>query len=179
MKSLKEYRISYSGLKLGKHQFEYDIDDRFFDEFEYSLVKKGNLKVELELDKQETMLILQFKIKGNFYLSCDVCLSDMPVPVELRERQIVKFSDDEDLEDNTEEIIVLGRNEHEVDLSTLIYEYITLAVPFFNRCEEEGGTEWCDKDMIDRLKALSGGAEEKEEQDSVDPRWAALKNIKK
>ncbi len=177
MKSLKEYRVSYSGLKLGKHQFEYDIDDRFFAEYEYSLVKNGALKVELELDKQETMLVLQFNINGSIDVNCDVCLSSMPVTVSLQERQIVKFSDDEDLEDDTEEIIILARNEHEINVATLIYEYITLAVPFFNRCDDEGNSKGCDKEMLEKLSQLSGDHEE-QEQSSVDPRWEALKNIK-
>lgn len=181
MKSLQEYRIPFTGLKEGKHQFDFDINQRFFDEFEYSLVKNGELKVELELDKQETMLILLFVIKGSIFLNCDVCLADFPTPVEVKERQIVKFSDDENLEDDTDEIIVLGRNEHELDVSTLIYEYINLAVPYFHRCDDKGNTEWCDKGMIDKLNQLSANQNqggEEQQNTSADPRWEALKNIK-
>lgn len=178
MKSLQEYKIPFTGLKSGKHQFDFDIDGRFFNEFEYSLVKDGKLKVELELDKQETMLILQFAIKGEIFSNCDFCLSDFPTQVEVNERQIVKFFDDANLEDNTEEIIVLGKNVHEVDVSQLIYEYINLAVPLFNRCEEVGETQWCDKEVIEKLKSLSSGSPKEEENNDADPRWAALKNIK-
>lgn len=178
MKSLKEYQVSYAGLKLGKHQFEFDIDEHFFAEFEYSLVKEGKLKVDLELDKQETMLIFYFKINGEIFLDCDVCLSTMPVKVAVQERQIVKFSDSDELEDDTEEIIVLGRNEHVIDLSTLLYEYINLAVPYYNRCENAGENAWCDKQMLSRLSNYGEEVEEKE-QTGVDPRWAALRNIKK
>ncbi|HEX8547167.1 MAG TPA: DUF177 domain-containing protein, partial [Cytophagaceae bacterium] len=109
MKSLQEYKIPFTGLKTGKHQFDFDIDESFFAEFEYSLVKNGKLSVEMEMDKQETMLILQFKIKGEIFSNCDFCLSDFPTKVKVNERQIVKFSDDENLEDNTDEIIVLGK----------------------------------------------------------------------
>ena len=179
LKSLQEYSIPFTGLKEGKHQFNFDVDKRFFDEFEYSLVKNGNLKVELELDKQETMLILQFMIKGHIFLNCDVCLSDFPTVVDSKERQIVKFSDDETLEDDTEEIIILARNEHELDVSTLVYEYINLAVPYFHRCDEAGSTEWCDKEMVKKIEKLSGLEPEKEEEQNIaDPRWDALKNIK-
>lgn len=177
MKSLQEYRIPFTGLKEGKHQFDFDIDERFFNEFEYSLVKRGKLKCELELDKQERMLILQFAISGNIFLNCDVCLSDFPTGIDVHERQIVKFSDDENLEDDTEEIILLGRNEHEVDVSVLIYEYINLAVPYFHRCDDPGNTEWCDNEMVAKLKELS--VKQEEEQVNADPRWEALKNIKK
>jgi len=178
LKSLQEYIIPFTGLKEGKHQFNFDVDKRFFDEFEYSLVKNGNLQVDLELDKQETMLILQFIIKGHIFLNCDVCLSDFPSMVDVKERQIVKFGEDDSVEDETEEIIVLSRNENEVDISTLIYEYINLAVPYFHRCEDPGKTEWCDKDMVEKLEKLSGNQEEEEQNTDADPRWDALKNIK-
>jgi hypothetical protein len=45
LKSLRNFSIPFTGLKLGKHQFEYIINDAFFDEFEYSLVKKADLNL--------------------------------------------------------------------------------------------------------------------------------------
>jgi uncharacterized metal-binding protein YceD (DUF177 family) len=170
--------LPFTGLKIGKHQFDFDINGAFFNEFEYSLVKDGKLKVELELDKQETMLILYFVIKGEIFSNCDFCLSDFPTQVNVKERQIIKFSDDENLEDNTDEIIVLNKNVHEVDVSQLIYEYINLAVPLFNRCEEVGKTEWCDQVVIEKLNSLSTGVKQEEQKTDADPRWEALKNIK-
>lgn len=177
MKSLQQYSIPFTGLKLGIHQFEFQVDDAFFSEFEYSLVKSGKLKINIDLEKQETMLILHFRISGEMMLGCDVCLANYPYTVEIDERQIAKFSADADLEEDTEEIIVLTRNENEINVATLIYEYINLAVPYVNRCGDEGNTKWCDQEMIEKLKQLSGGS--KEETENVDPRWDALKNIKK
>ena len=177
MKSIQQYSIPYTGLKLGIHQFEFEVDDAFFSEFEYSLVKSGNLKVELELEKQETMLILQFHISGEMKLSCDVCLADYPYAVDINERQIAKFTNDENLEDDTEGILVLTKNENEINVSGLIYEYITLAAPYISRCEDEGNTKWCDFEMIEKLDQLSG--RDKKETEGADPRWEALKNIKK
>ena len=178
MKPLQQYIIPYSGLKTGKHNFEFEVNDAFFNEFEYSLVKNGGVKVYLELDKQETMLILTFHIKGDIHIGCDVCLSDFPHKMEVLERQIVKFSGDEHLEDDTDEIILLPKSENEIDVSTLIYEYITVAVPYISRCDDEGNTDWCDKDMIRKIAELSGSNNEENITDA-DPRWDALKNLKK
>ncbi|MXV16974.1 DUF177 domain-containing protein [Pedobacter sp. HMF7056] len=177
MKSLQQYRIPFTGLKIGKHQFGYELDERFFAEFEYSLVKNGKLTVLLEMEKQETMLILSFTIKGIIFLSCDVCLADYPYPVEIAERQIAKFGSSE--EDDMDEIIILGRNDHEIDISTLLYEYVNVAVPYINRCADEGNTEWCDKEMISRLESLAPKEESDETtENTADPRWEALKKIK-
>jgi uncharacterized metal-binding protein YceD (DUF177 family) len=177
LKLLQEYSIPFTGLKLGVHQFEFEVNDSFFKEFEYSLVKSGRLKVILDLEKQETMMLLHFHIKGSIGLGCDVCLADYPYPVDFKEMQIVKLSGDDNLEDDTEEIVVLKRNETEINVATLIYEFINLSAPYISRCEDEGNTEWCDREMIAKLEQLAPGPKEK--IDDADPRWEALKNIKK
>ncbi len=172
MKSLKKYSIPFTGLKLGKHEFDYVITDSFFDEFEYSLVKKANLQCHVELEKQETMLILNFHLSGTTDMSCDRCLAAFPLPLDLREQQIAKFSEEEIDED--EEIITLSKKDHEIDIARLIYEYITVAVPFIATCNDVGNTPYCDKEMLDRLNKLSGSDDE---NTGTDPRWDALKNI--
>ena len=174
LKSLRNYSIPFTGLALGKHQFDFDITDSFFDEFEYSLVKKADLKCRVELEKQETLMILNFDIKGEIQTTCDKCLSEFPEKLDLHEQQIAKFSDEEISEDD--EIITLGKNDHEIMLAGLIYEYINVAVPFIAVCNDPGNTPYCDKDMLDNLNKLSANNDEQDEQ--ADPRWDALKKIK-
>ena len=173
MKSLKNYSIPFTGLALGKHLFEFDIKDAFFDEFEYSLVKKADLKCKVELEKQETMLILDFNITGTIDANCDKCLSPYPQQLDIKEQQIAKFSDEAVAEDD--EIITLGKSEHEIMLAGLIYEYINVAVPFILVCNNEGNTPYCDKEMLADLSKLT---ENNEQNESTDPRWDALKKFK-
>ena len=174
MKSLKKYSIPYTGLALGKHQFEYAVDDTFFSEFEYSLVKTADLKCEVKVDKQETMLILNFHITGTIGATCDKCLAQYPQVIDVQEQQIAKFTEEEMGDD--EDVISLGKNETEIALAGLIYEYVTVAVPFVTVCDDEGNTSYSDKDMLDRLNSLSGSNEENENND---PRWDALKKLNK
>ena len=170
MKSLKKYSIPYTGLALGKHQFEYAVDEAFFSEFEYSLVKTADLKCEVALEKQETMMILNFHITGTIGATCDKCLSQYPQVIDVEEQQIDKFSDE--VMGDDEDIITLTKNETEIALAGLIYEYITVAVPFVTVCDDEGNTSYCDKDMLDKLNSLSASNEQNE---NPDPRWDALK----
>ncbi len=174
LKSLKTYSIPFTGLKLGKHSFDFEITKAFFDEFEYSLVKKGQLNCHVQLDRQETMMILDFVITGTIDVSCDRCLSAYPQQINTEERQIVKFTDEPI--GNDEDIITLSKSDSEINIAGLIYEYVNVAVPFITVCGEEGNTAYCDKDMLDRLDKLSSSEEPDDETD--DPRWDALKNIK-
>lgn len=175
MKALKQFSIPFTGLKLGKHQFEFDIDKSFFDAFEYSLVKNGALKANVELDKQETMLILAFHIAGTIQLSCDKCLADFAQKIEINERQIVKFAEDE-LESDDLEIINLNKRETNIDVSGLIYEFITVSIPYINKCEQV--SETCDQQMIATLTKLTAENDYQEEKETDDPRWEALKKLK-
>lgn len=177
MKALKQFSIPFTGLKLGQHQFDFEIDKRFFDAFEYSLVKNGALKAKVELDKQETMLILNFQIMGTIQLNCDKCLAEFANPIEIKERQLIKFAED-DLESDDLEIIMLNRRESEIDVSEMIYEFINVAVPYINNCEQAGQAQSCDPEMIATLEKLSSGNAIIEEEQSEDPRWAALKKLK-
>ncbi len=176
MKSLKPYSIPFTGLKLGKHTFDFEVDDDFFNEFEYSLVKKGKLDCRVELEKQETMIILDFKIRGTVNLGCDRCLAEYPQQVQAEERAIAKFGEAEIGDDV--DIITLSKNDHEINIAALIYEYINVAVPFVAVCGYEGKTEYCDTEMLDTLNKLAAGPEEQTNEDA-DPRWEALKKLNK
>lgn len=150
----------------------------FFNEYEYSLVKDGSLQAVVTIDKQETLMLVDFDIKGNVKLSCDLCLNDFPSNTEIEEKLIVKFSGQEEAEEQSEEILILTKKDYEFDVAPLIYEYINLAVPFNNRCENPGNTEACDQEMIKKIETLSG-EQTTDETSKTDPRWDALNKIKK
>ncbi|MEC3881131.1 YceD family protein [Parapedobacter sp. 10938] len=176
MNYLKQYRIPFTGLSLGTHDFAFDIGKAFFDCYDYSIVKDGRLKAHVNLVKQETMMILQFRITGSVMLACDVCLSPFPAKTDIEERLIVKFTD-EGAAESSEEIIVLAKHEHELDIAGLLYEYINVSIPLYNKCSEQGENITCDESVLAKLDGLAPAHEQKEEK-QTDPRWDALKKIK-
>jgi uncharacterized protein len=177
LKPLKQFSIPFTGLKIGKHQFDFEIDNSFFDAYEYSLVKKGDLKVDVELDKQETMLILMIHIAGTIQLDCDKCLAQFNSPIDITERQIVKFAED-DLESDDLEIIMLNKKESSIDIADILYEFITVSVPYIKICEQNGDGVQCDKEMIERLESLATPSQQEEKTTDDDPRWDALRKLK-
>ena len=174
MNYLKQYRIPFTGLSLGAHDFAFDIDKAFFDCYDYSIVKDGNLKAHVNLLKQETMMILQFHITGSVMLTCDVCLSPFPAKTDIEERMIVKFTD-EGAADSSEEIMVLAKHTHELDIAGLLYEYINVSIPLYSKCSEQGDNITCDENVLAKLGDLTPAQQEEKQ---ADPRWDALKKIK-
>src|SRR5690606_4366282 len=177
VKYLKQYRIPFSGLAAGKHNFEFEIDDKFFDCYEHSLIKKGQLKADVEMQKQENMLIVNFHITGVIQLTCDVCLSEFESPLDFHERALVKFTD-EDWNQDTEEVLVLSKTDYELDIAGLLYEYANVRVPYYSKCAEQGMNQSCDPEMLAKLSSEAADAEEDNTEEQIDPRWDILKNIK-
>ena len=177
MKYLKQYKIPFSGLASGKHDFEFEVSDKFFDCFEHSLVKKGNLLANVSLQKQENMLIVNFDIKGEIKLNCDVCLAEFDSPIHFQERVIVKFIEEE-WDNETDEVIVLNKSDYELDISNLLYEYINVQVPYYAKCTEQGENITCDPEMLSKITGSIDEESSESEEEQIDPRWAALKNIK-
>ena len=125
MVMLTDLQINFSGLKLGNHQFDFQIEDSFFQLFDYAELNSGKINAIILLQKKSNMLELDFQIKGDVTLACDTCTEDYIQSIEGNYKQIVKFSDVTEPED-IDEIIILPTNEHTLKLAHQLYEFIHL-----------------------------------------------------
>ena len=172
VKSKNRLIIPFKGLKLGKHTFVFDIDDKFFADFAESEIIKGKVHIVVTLDKQSSMLQLEFVLDGTVFVACDRCLDDLDLHIEYNTNLFIKF--DEQTEEQTEEILVLSYAEHELDISQYIYEYAHLSLPYKRvHPDKINGDSTCNKDM---LKKLEEYLLPEKEQDT-DPRWNNLKDL--
>lgn len=179
MKGLREFEIAFVGLKLGLHQFNYDIDQRFFSFFKDSPVQDCQVKVKLELEKKETFFVLKFFIDGAVRTECDLCLEPFDKQIFGDFTCYVKFSEKASSLKDEDEVIFINPDETILDVSHLVYEYIILCLPIQKRgCEKPGEEPQCNKEVLKYIINEKIGQEKKEDKDA-DPRWAALKNLKK
>ncbi|MEO1010458.1 MAG: hypothetical protein AAFX53_04080 [Bacteroidota bacterium] len=77
----REYVIPFSGLKLGKHDFAYTIDNRFFDSFGYEEFNEADIKVLAQLNKMSTMLELKCQAQGTVNVDCDLTREPFDQPI--------------------------------------------------------------------------------------------------
>ncbi|MCH2198527.1 MAG: DUF177 domain-containing protein [Flavobacteriales bacterium] len=169
MNPFTAYHIPFLGLKAGVHTFDFVINESFFEEFEYSEISKGNFTVDLKLEKQSTMMVLDFSLEGKVEDTCDRC--GMPITLEVthEDRLIVKYGDETKITED--EILVVSQAEHILELEQYLYEYSHLALPSRRVCDNEDD---CDQDALDLLDSL----QDDDEDDDIDPRWEALKGLK-
>jgi uncharacterized metal-binding protein YceD (DUF177 family) len=173
LKYLTQYKIQFSGLKEGTHQFDFRVDDRFFDEFEDSEIEKGLIDVIVRLEKRSTHLVLNFELKGEVQLVCDRCLDDYIQPMECESVLYVKFS--EGPQEGAADIIYIHPNDCQVEIGHLIYELIILNLPIKHaHPENEEGESDCNPEMLQKLKDINAPGNTDTEGDS---RWNDLKKI--
>lgn len=174
MPTRKDYIIQFVGLSIGQHEFVFDIQDTFFEALDYSEIKQGNIKVGLTLLKQSTMMVLHFKISGTVKQDCDRCTAPLDLPIDGNYKLIVKVGGS-DTGNEDDDIITIAANEHELDLSQYIYEYIALSLPIKRvHLDDKKGKSTCDKEMLKKLEHFLV----EEDKEEIDPRWNQLKNIK-
>ncbi len=174
MNILKDYLISFVGLKLGKHQFDYQLDKSFFEHFDYSEFNAVNIKVNVVLDKKSSMLELSFKHKGTVNVPCDLTNEDFDLPIKGKINLIVKFGDT--FNDDNEELIILPHGEYQIDIAQYIYESIVLSVPL-KRIHPGIKDGTLETKALETLNKLSPKEKKEIKNDNIDPRWDNLKKL--
>jgi len=109
--SKQNFKIAFVGLKLGEHNFKFDIDNLFFKNFEKSPLAKAKLEVRVKLDKKSTFMILFFQLDGFVNTVCDRCSDDFDLEVMDDHKIYIKFDDtlSEDGLNEDEDIVYLKR----------------------------------------------------------------------
>ncbi len=69
---LKAFILSFAGLKQGKHQFKYEVDNTFFENFEFEEFNSSSIVIDAQLDKRSTIMDLLLKATGSVNVNCDV-----------------------------------------------------------------------------------------------------------
>jgi uncharacterized metal-binding protein YceD (DUF177 family) len=176
MNYLSKYEIAFKGLKEGIHLFDYELDDRFFDEFENSEVKRGKLNAEVKLTKQSTLLILEFSVKGFVELVCDRCLDFYNQKISIKSKLFVKFG--LDAQELSDDVIVLTQDDHQINVSHDLYELVVLGLPIkhVHPTDKKGNSE-CDPEMIAKLNEYLIEEETHETEEPIDERWNELKRL--
>ena len=177
MKKLNEFLIPFIGLKLGKHQFEYQINKAFFESFDYDEFESADIKVSVVFDKKNTMLELNFKHKGTIHVPCDLTNEMFDFPIKGNLKVIVQFG--EEYNDDNDELLILPHGEHEINISQIIYEMIALSIPFrkVHPGVKDGTLDSEALRKLNELRVEEIKEENKNTEDNIDPRWDKLKQL--
>ena len=88
------------------------------------------------------------------------------------EEKTIKLGDEN--AEESEDVAVVSADQADFDVSSLIYEFIILAIPM-HRVHPEGK---CNPEIMALLLSDQNNEEDIDDSNEIDPRWAALKDLK-
>jgi uncharacterized protein len=171
MNGRRKYVISFSGLSVGKHEYEYRLGDAFFEKIEYSEIKKAEVRIDVRLNKQSDLLMLDFIVRGKVLLPCDRCAEEFSVKINGEYQLFVKLGGMAGEAVENEDMIRLTANEGELDIAHQLYEYSLLSIPH-KRIHPKLND--CNQETLKKLKEFEASTHEQQ----GDPRWDLLKKLK-
>ncbi|MDB5261967.1 MAG: hypothetical protein JWQ14_1248 [Adhaeribacter sp.] len=177
---LHEFDLNLVNLKDKQHEYDYKLNDDFFNLFEQNLVNGGNLTAHLVLDKSSLLLNLAFNIKGVINITCDRSLENFDFPVDINQNLLIRYGNEElELDENVLQILP---GTQKINLAQHLFDYIGLTIPMKKLHPRFAADEAGEGDILIYSTAtssdetLSGNPDEVE---PIDPRWNILKNISK
>jgi uncharacterized metal-binding protein YceD (DUF177 family) len=178
MSRRREFEIAFVGLKPGIHEFNYLIDDKFFEPFQQQDFHNCNANVKLLLDKKSSFMILKFEIGGTLEVTCDRCNNNLPLELWDEFIMTVKMVEEPEQMNGQEDdpdVCYISQSENHLDLANWIYEFISLSIPMQKVCEfEKMDGPYCNPTALDVLKNLGA----KDEKTTENPIWKGLEKFK-
>lgn len=144
------FTIPLAGLPFGHTDYQYVINDSFFEDRDYSEVKKGVVNLHLDVEKMETMFVLTLNFEGKVVLQCDRCGDDYEQGIRNSAEIYLKYGAEKGDED--EDVIIITKDDREFGLSDLIYEYIILSLPIHRTHDDES---LCNQEVLAKLHNFS------------------------
>ena len=177
MSNRREFEIAFVGLKPGVHEYIYEIDDRFFEEYQEQDFRHAEAVVKLYLEKSNSFMMLRFEVGGKAEVTCDRCNSELPIQLFDEFMVTVKMTDDPDLMNNQEEdpdVYYISRGESHLYVKDWIYEFVNLSIPMQKTCEYENmDGPYCNPAAREALNNMKSGEAPKE-----NPLWKGLEKFK-
>lgn len=178
MKGLRTFDIDIVSLSNSKHYYDFALNNSFFENFEDSLLEKGELKATVMLDKSETMIQAHIKVAGWVELICDRSLEPFEFQIDTDDQIIFKYG--REYAEISDEIVTIPAETQKLNLAQFFYEFIGLAVPMkklhpkFVQEEDENNEE---ETLLIYSTPLDANEEDLKD-DEIDPRWDILNNLK-
>ena len=181
MSRRREFEIAFVGLKPGVHEYNYEINDRFFEAFQQQDFRNCKANVKLHLDKKSSFMQLKFEIGGSLEVTCDRCNNELPLELWDEFNITVKMVEESGLMNDQEEdpdVYYISRGESHLDVAEWIYEFINLSLPMQKTCDfEKMDGPHCNKAALELLKKLEI-EEAKAKEQKENPIWKGLEKFK-
>lgn len=192
MGKFDKYSIQLKTMEIGTSKFEYLLNNEFFEAIDEESIQKGNIIAKVTVSKSAKQSELHFELEGKVVVLCDRCLEEMDQPIKTSGHLIVRMG--KEYKDDGDDVIIIPEEQGIINISWFLYEFIELAIPIkhvhpFGHCNsgmasklnehlvDSDSFEDDDESFADSM--ADDSAESGKDDGTVDPRWEALKKLKK
>lgn len=177
MNSRREFEIAFVGLKPGVHEFNYEITNKFFEEYGEQDFWDCEATVKLLLEKTTGFMMLRFQIGGSVKVVCDRCNSNLPLNLFEDFTVTIKAVENPEEMNDTEEdpdVHYISRSESHLHVAPMIYEFVNLSLPMQKECGYEAmDGPYCNPAAKQVLQTMK-----KEDEAKTNPLWKGLEKFK-
>ena len=170
-KAFRSFEISIFNLSNKVHKYRFPINETLFSLFEQSIAERAEGTCEVTLTRSETMMTLHFNINAKVELICDISVKPFWHEIKVEKDIMVKFGEED--EELSEDVIVIHRDTQFFNVAEYIYQFLLLSVPM-----KRIHPDIKDEERPDIVYSSGEPEQEETEEEKIDPRWAALKNLK-
>lgn len=172
VKKNSAYVVRFSELKGDTETFEFLLRDSFFQAYKSSDWENGRIDATVIVGKRPDGITIDLKMNGKLTVVCDRCLDLFQLPVDFSQRLYVQYGQEpEELDDN---IVVVAREDNQIDLAGYFYEYLVLSIPVKRvHPDNSSGKSGCNREMIEKLEEHIIH----KKIENRDPRWDDLKKL--
>ena len=178
MNNRRNFDIAFVGLKPGIHEFEYEITDKFFVDYQEQDFRNCTAHVKLMLEKNNSFMLLKFEVGGKLEVTCDRCGNNLPLELWDEFKVVVKMVDDPEVMNDQEEdpdVHYISRGESHLHIADWIYEFINLSIPMQRMCpENEMGGSHCNQEVLAMLKKMDTDTN----NPPANPLWKGLEKFR-
>lgn len=178
MKHSMEFELAWQGMKLGIHEFNYEVDKHFMaahgddEAVDYNDI---HANVGLKFEKHENFFLLHFDIDGKMLVPCDRCGDEFELKLWDEFDLLIKLveSAEEDEREEDADVVFVPRSETVIDISKWIYEFVMLSIPLQRiHPDKPDGSSGCNQEALRLLGTLT------DTEAKTNNIWEGLKGLK-
>ncbi|MDR2791567.1 MAG: DUF177 domain-containing protein [Tannerellaceae bacterium] len=140
------YKVDLKGISGTEQSYAYLLGNEFFADIDSDEVRKGRIQVSLTVRRMGDAFDMAFHLQGAVRVPCDRCLDEVELPVDSRNRLVVKFG--KEFSEESDEVVVVPEEEGAINVAWFLYEFVTLSLPM----KHVHAPGKCNRDMASHLR---------------------------
>lgn len=192
MGKFDNYNIQLKTMEVGESVLEYHLGNEFFEAIDEEAIRKGNITVKVHIAKTLKQSDLAFELEGKVVVLCDRCLEEMDQPIKTNGHLIVRMG--KEFKDDGDDVVIIPEEQGIINVAWFLYEFVELAIPIkhvhpFGHCNT-GMASKLSQHLVDSdsfeddsesfARSIDDIPSDEDSADRpIDPRWEALKKLKK